>query len=164
MSIHVFFVRSDRNKISVRTFHLLFPILAKFGIGAVHVMTLNISEFCENRRWTGRSTVVCGGGGQRSYIHMRTGETCDILTVKNASVKSMCHVTECSICSLVGLSFSPPGVLPSAGPLVSEDTRCISAVVQFACRGRHKAPVFLFSLFAVFLAWVRLASSRLIFV
>jgi len=103
----------------------------------VHVLTLNISEFCENRRRTGRSTVV---GGQRSYVHMRTVETYDILTVKNASVKSVCRVTECSICSLVGLSFSPPsGVLPSAGYLVSEDTRCISAVVQYACRGRHKA-------------------------
>ena len=86
--------------------------------------------------------LLWGEGGQRSYVHMRTVETCDILTVKNASVKSMCHVTECSICSLVGLSFSPPsGVLPSAGPLVSEDTRCLSAVVQYACRGRHKAPL-----------------------
>jgi len=72
---------------------------------------------------------------------MRTIETYSILTVKDASVKSVCHVTECSICSLVGLSFSPPsGVLPSAESLVSEDTRCISSVVQYACRGRHKAP------------------------
>jgi hypothetical protein len=42
-------------------------------------------------------------GREWNYTHWWTVEPCDILTLKNASVKYVYSVTECAICSLVTL-------------------------------------------------------------
>ena len=40
-------------------------------------------------------------GRQRSFIYAYTVKACNILKVKNAFVKTICCVTECTICTVV---------------------------------------------------------------
>ena len=70
-----FFTRSDRDRNTLLRgvteflsvlFHILCPILAKFGIGPVHVLTL-ISEFCENSSQDG--PISCCGGSTKLHSH-----------------------------------------------------------------------------------------------